>query len=209
MSNWPPYIAIRPLQWTGPRSQPRYAPFRAKWSDTLLLLARELDAIAAPGKRSTQVLQVDIDERDFRLDGYPRANARQNSAAIIISLESKYGPLSYPCDAFTHWEDNVRAVALALEALRKVDRYGVTKRGEQYTGWKELGSGAIAVGSQMSESEARALLMRYVPELTSVPDSDEKLVRNARAYAHPDRRGGDRSAWDQVDEAARALGVAP
>lgn len=42
------------------------------------------------------------------------------------------GHLSYPCDTFTTLQDNLRVIALALEALRMVDRYGVTRRGEQY-----------------------------------------------------------------------------
>jgi hypothetical protein len=33
------------------------------------------------------------------------------------------------------------------------------------------------------------------------------LLRAARAKAHPDRNGGDRSAWDAVEDAARALGL--
>ena len=33
---------------------------------------------------------------------------------------------------------NLRAIALALAALRAVERYGVTRRQEQYKGWAEL-----------------------------------------------------------------------
>jgi hypothetical protein len=33
------------------------------------------------------------------------------------------------------------------------------------------------------------------------------LFRAARARAHPDRNGGDRGAWDAVEDAARALGL--
>ena len=71
----------------------------------------------------------------------PRANASPKSPAVVIAFESKHGPLQYATDAFTHWQANVRAVALGLEALRRVERYGITKHGEQYTGWKQLGSG--------------------------------------------------------------------
>jgi hypothetical protein len=43
------------------------------------------------------------------------------------------------------------------------------------------------------------------------PD-DEVLRRwwkQARARSHPDRRGGDRTEWDEVEQAARTLGLAP
>lgn len=41
------------------------------------------------------------------------------------------------------------------------------------------------------------------------PEGDElhRLVRQARARAHPDRNGGDRAAWDRVEQAVRTLGL--
>lgn len=33
----------------------------------------------------------------------------------------------------------------------------------------------------------------------------QQLIKVARARSHPDRHGGDRSRWDQVESAARAL----
>ncbi|WP_200914511.1 MULTISPECIES: hypothetical protein [unclassified Aeromicrobium] len=47
-------------------------------------------------------------------------------------------------------------------------------------------------------------------DATVRPD-DEVLRRwwkQARARSHPDRRGGDRSEWDEVEQAARTLGLA-
>ena len=38
-------------------------------------------------------------------------------------------------------------------------------------------------------------------------DDVERLWKRARAAAHPDRRAGDRSQWDRVEESARALGL--
>lgn len=35
----------------------------------------------------------------------------------------------------------------------------------------------------------------------------EKLLRAARAKAHPDRTGGDRAQWDKVEQAKRTLGL--
>lgn len=37
------------------------------------------------------------------------------------------------------------------------------------------------------------------------PLPDHLLVRRARIKTHPDHRGGDRTAWDQVEEAAVLL----
>ena len=46
--------------------------------------------------------------------------------------------MSYPCDKYSNWQANLRAIALSLEALRAEDRYGVTRRAEQYKGWAKL-----------------------------------------------------------------------
>jgi hypothetical protein len=49
--------------------------------------------------------------------------------------------LVYATDVCANWEHNVRSIALGLEALRAVDRYGITRRGEQYAGFMQLTSG--------------------------------------------------------------------
>src|SRR5690606_24676973 len=72
--------------------------------------------------------------------------AKAAHPGVILSFDSKVGHLSYPCDTFTSWQDNLRAVALALEALRKLDRYGVTKRGEQYRGFLAIEATAAPAG---------------------------------------------------------------
>jgi hypothetical protein len=100
----------------------------------MALLARELRQLGA----KNIVVQAAVTDADIRLDGKLRANAYPEHPGVILTFDSKFGPLSYPCDRFTTYQDNLRAIALALEALRKVDRYGVTKRGEQYTGWKAI-----------------------------------------------------------------------
>ncbi len=123
----------------------RSSPFRATWSSTMTLLDTELQAIQG----RDVVIQRAFKEADLRLDGEPRPGAKPEHPGVILSFDSKYGPLQYATDAFYAWDDNVRAIALALEALRKVDRYGVSKRGEQYRGWKALPSG------ELSKAEAR------------------------------------------------------
>lgn len=134
-------VTFRPL--SQPLKEPTYtgwksSPFSASWSDTVILLLREIDHL----EPREVIIEIDVREQDLRLDGMPRANAVQQSPGIVLTLVgTPHGDLRYPCSTFRHWQDNVRAVALALEALRKVDRYGVTQRGEQYTGWKALPAG--------------------------------------------------------------------
>ncbi len=144
-----------------------YTPFRASWTDTLDLLGRELDHL----KATEVVLELDIIEGNLRLDGMLRADAKIASPAVRIAFASKVRPLVYGTDRYTghyhkgpaDWQENVRAIALGLEALRKVDRYGITKSGEQYAGWKQLPAGSGNGASHMTHDEALAVVLDLTP----------------------------------------------
>jgi hypothetical protein len=131
----------------------RRSPFSANWGVTVRELAREL---RLHGARLT-VLEVDLRERDFRVDGMPRADRSARSPGVRLSFKATGVPgqpnLLYEAVEFSHWQDNVRALALGLDALRKVDRYGISKRGQQYTGWKALEAGGpdVARGRELIE----------------------------------------------------------
>ena len=137
-------VTFRPIDiWPGVEThRRRRAPFTAHFGSTMQLLGRELRVLN--GK--LVVVQLAMHEGDFRNDGLPRANARAYHPGVVLAFESKWGPLKYATDEFSDWLDNLRAIALSMEALRKVDRYGVSKRGEQYTGWKQLPSGSDDTG---------------------------------------------------------------
>lgn len=55
-------------------------------------------------------------------------------AAIQAAQERKR--LVYATDTCGFWQHNVRSIGLGLEALRAVDRYGISKRGQQYAGFR-------------------------------------------------------------------------
>lgn len=196
-------ITYRPIatDWQGERSTwqtRRRTPFFSTWEKTQRLLDRELAALGA----EDVVFQLDMPERDIRQDGYPRANARPASPAVIVSFKSRHGWLRYQCDAFEGgaegWQDNVRAIALGLEALRQVERYGITKRGEQYTGWKALPE------STLSQREAEA----FIRDTSRVHASVDLTTayRLATKELHPDK-GGSREGWDKLQRAKVVLGI--
>lgn len=174
--------------------------------ETRDLLARELKMVDA----TDVILEIDVLPGSIRLDGELYANAKVNSPAVRLHFESKHGHLSYQTDAFTTWRDNVRAIALALEALRKVDRYGIGRGNEQYRGYLALesGSGAVALGG-MTRDEAFAIIGSFgtVPVMDQTDDDLRRAHRVARAKSHPDRQDGDRAMWDLVEQAARVLGL--
>lgn len=176
IDNWPHERIINP----------RSSAFRSRYSQTLELLDKELLML---GVREA-VIQIDLPESKIRADGLPRSGARPDYQGVLLSFKSKYGPLRYATDVFDFWQDNLRAIALGLEALRKVDRYGITKRGEQYKGWKQL---PAAISAVSDVQEAAIFLARYSSLAAEDILEDGEVYRNAWRKAalklHPDRGG--------------------
>lgn len=203
MNYWPPRMKVDPIgQWPGTLTTRRQSsPFSASLASTLEVLDREIRALGGTDVR----LQIAIAPEAFRLDGYPRSTAKPEHPGVILTLQSKHGALSYPCDTYTTWQDNLRAIALALEALRKVDRYGVTKRGEQYRGFLALEAtparpfhdAATAIAWLIDLTDAR-------DTVETGPDWMQRLVRRAQRITHPDL-GGDPATFQLVTDAIELI----
>lgn len=201
-------VTFRPLvSWPEPTKDRRRAQFKASWSDTLDLLDRELHALGA--KRC--VIEAGFTERDIRADGWPRGNARApEHPGVRLAFDSVRGPLIYATDVYGQsawgsdlapWQNNLRAIALGLEALRAVDRYGITRKGEQYTGFRALpagqtgSAGAAPPPAMTKEDAARRLLdaARWEPGMLTIvltdPDVRGTLWKAAARAAHPDTGG--------------------
>lgn len=194
------------------------SPFKASYNDTLRLLDDELRHLDG----RNVVLQLAIEEAGFRLDGAVRAGVRPAHPGVILAFDSKYGALKYATDVYEvrwgsaeGWHANLRAIALSLEDLRAVDRRGVTRRGEQYTGWKALPAGmAMGAGAALPDfdslEEAAAFLVKH-GELDAEPDDllgEPGLValayRRAARTLHPDA-GGDQELFARLGEARRMV----
>ncbi len=199
-------VTFRPIvKWPGKSTKVRTASrFRVTYGATLDLLDRELYYLL--GKHI--VVELALGERDIRNDGLPRAGAHPSHPGVILSFESKHGPLRYPCDTYTRWEDNLRAIALALQALRAVDRYGVTRIGEQYTGWKQL-PGPLLTPPAMTVEEAAEFLTDgaggWSVQVTTDYACYRETYRQLAARLHPDSPNGDAAAFKRLQEARAVL----
>lgn len=181
-------VTFRPIDsWPGELTRSRRrSQFSASLPTTIGLVARELGHLRA----RQIVLQIAVREDELRLDGIPYANAVAAHPGVILAFESKHGPLKYAVDTFTTWQDNLRAVGLALEALRKVDRYGVTRRGEQYTGWR-------AIPQRTGDFQSREQAQLFIDEHGG--------YRAAARKFHPDNQDtGDEEMFKRL-QAAREL----
>lgn len=197
---------MRPLGlWGRPVTDPRTSSsrFRAGWFDTVDLLTYEVDLIGG----GLIAVQVDAETADIRRDGMLRSRARVGFPGVKVSFGSLHGPLTYATDAYDTWQANVRAVALALGALRAVDRYGVTGSGEQYRGWSAIT--AQPAEKTLTVDEAARLLAEWAipvcrPQDMRTEDQANRAFRAAAQVHHPDK-GGSADAFRLISTARMVL----
>jgi hypothetical protein len=207
--------------WPGKSTEERKpARFRTAWSRTCRELDFELDKLDV----RKLIIEIALPAEKIRRDGMPYADARPDHPGVILSFDAPgVGPLRYPCDTFSDWQDNIRAIAKTLEAQRMIDRYGVTTRKEQYTGFAQLppptrtDSEANGFGSHrdaaefvakhgIAEFEAYQTEWRNhaVDRIIGDADYRREAYRDAAAKLHPDRSGDD-AAFKKLQAAKRML----
>lgn len=203
-------------EWPGKKNGYRSrAPFKAHATKLWDLLDRELAKINA----KDVVLSGYFRAKDFKRDGTVYADARPTEPGVILEYTRVSGGyvdgkwretkdrFRFACDKFPVWLDNVDAIARSLEALRMIDRYGVTS-GQQYEGFK-------ALPEKASETLTTARAIEVIAEAAGRPpgvlrDDPEQLrqaIRVARSRAHPDAGGShERFVLVQAAEAALVQG---
>jgi hypothetical protein len=201
----------RMTQWPrGITKTRRSGTFRATYPETLQMLDSELDKLRARNR----VIQVAIEERDIRKDGWPRADARvPPHPGVVLSFDSPHGPLLFACDTYLEWKENLRAIALTLEALRAVERYGATKHGEQYKGFTPIEAAKPATDGFKTAQQA-ASWMAVAAGFDNLPKSIEGILQHAdirsRVYReaarklHPDA-GGSEDDFKRLQQARELI----
>lgn len=187
---------FRPLAQPPYRSRKR-STFRCGWNDTLDKLETELVKLGA----KDIIIQAGFQLSEIRNDGWPRGGRRPSHPAVVLSFRDRKGtPLSFPCDTYDDHEDNIRAIALSLEALRAVNRYGVTKGHEQYQGFAQL----PPAPERMSRQDALTFFHLHAGKV-----DDLKLAyRTAAAKLHPDNRDtGNEHLFRMLGQAREVLSV--
>jgi len=190
--------------WPGEKTRSRKrSPFNIKYQRILDDLEREMRHLGA----RDIVIQAFVRSDDIRNDGWPRSSARFFEPGIILSFTGRNREaLSFPCDTYLHWDSNLRAISLTLTALRAIDRYGVTKRAEQYQGWKRL---SAPTHEQKHDAiwalgHLAALADTTADAIRGDASAIDLAYRAAARKTHPDH-GGNTDAFQLLQEAVRLL----
>ena len=213
-------IKIKPIsKWIGTETKsPARSQFRQTYSSTKKILEFELEKLGA--LESSLQIEMFIRAEDLRRDGELRANAKPDKPGVVLSFskvksrafdeqsktwKNELQTLSYPCDSFDDWQDNLRAVALSLEALRKVARYGVFK-------YEDMVSRLALPSADGKISDIDSALHfisihsgRTIEQLRDKPFLKAGYLEAAMKL-HPDK-GGDVLLFQKLQEAKRILGL--
>lgn len=207
-----------PLAWpagwprtsAGARQDSKYRFKRTRYSSTQSpywtfaeardALSAELDRLGASGI----VLSTNYEPR---LDGLPRAGGRiPDDTGIAIYFTLKGRPMVMACDMHVRAEENMRSLALAIEAMRQIERHGGGVMMERaFTGFEALPAPTKAKRHWM---DVLAILPADRSAVTkSVVEAHYRLLAKDR---HPDATTGSHDAMAELnharDEALKEIG---
>lgn len=201
-----------PLQWPGnwPRTLPQKrqpATFRqTKNAPAALVQSNE------PARRKAQIIlsvAAAVERLDYQLheigavhivlstnveptlSGRPRGNAADPEdvgAAVYFKLNGADRVLA--CDKWTRIADNIAALAAHIDALRRIERYGIGDMNQAFRGYTAL-----------QPATCEWWLVLGVPRDSSLEKIDAAFTKLAKEH-HPDR-GGDANQMSRLTEARR------
>lgn len=179
-----------PLQWPSgvPRERnPSPSPFTATIKSADEDIRREVRLMGG-------TLPVVSSNLELRRDGLPYAGQRQpDDAAVAVYFMRRGRQMVFACDKWRKVEDNMRAIAKTIEALRGIERWGSSDLMERaFTGFE-----ALPAPEQWWQ-------VLGVPQKATADEIRNAYRAKARS-AHPDQ-GGSTAAMARLN-AARDTGV--
>lgn len=161
-----------------PDPQWKNASFKTPYNKTLDKLEYEIGHLRGHDIR----IDAGYSREQIRNDGWPRGGTRPAHPGVVLYFESPDGPLCFPCATYNTMEANLHAIALTLENLRAIDRYGVTLGHEQYRGFL-----ALAPAPESMTVEGAAMFIQLHSSFTHGP-----IVESASSYRHAYKQAASR-----------------
>lgn len=149
-------------------------------------------------------VNVDVETAAPHTAKYPHRPYKDrdpDDPGVVVYFDRDGQRFAVPCDRWNNLRDNARAIAKYLDAKRAIERYGVaTVETEMSTQALPSGDDEIVVASGERKEPHEVFQIQ--------PDAPEDVVKAAararQAETHPDN-GGDRHAFQQVNQAKEAM----
>lgn len=195
-------IEAYPLYW--PEGRPRRpnwnreeARFNASFARARDEVVRQVQLLVGRYTKSDLIVSTNI---ALRRDGLPLAGQRQpDDPGVAIYFTYRKKQVCFACDRWKKVEDNMHAIALTIDALRGINRWGTGDMVE-----------AAFRGFEALPSPGNSTSWRDVFGADTTAANLDGRYRFARSAAHPDR-GGSAEKFDAVqkayEQACRELGL--
>jgi hypothetical protein len=133
----------------------------------------------------------------LRNDGLPRSGQAQPSdRGLAAYFTYKKQPMCFACDRWDRIQDNIYAIAMTIEALRGIERWGSGSMVEQaFTGF-------AALPPPRGESADPWEVLGIRPGATE--EEVDAAYRQKARKAHPDAPGGSEEAMQALNAARDA-----
>lgn len=153
--------------------------------DAIKRLSGELGRLGAVN----EILSTNV---ETRLDGLPRSNQSEPSdpgAAVYFKLKGK--DIALACDKWSRVADNIAALAQHIDALRRIDRYGVGRLEQAFAGYAAL----------PSRGSTWRTTLGFAPDQSVSRAQIDAAFRERSRTAHPDVQGGSHDAMASLSAA--------
>lgn len=132
----------------------------------------------------------------YRQDGLPysRQNVSDTGVAVYFTMHGKQQCI--PCDRWISLEENLRAIAKTIEALRGIERWGAREMVDAaFSGFKELpASSGTAVNPVKPWNEVLGVL-------SDASHEEIKRAYHQLAHFHHPDKGGSAAAFQKIRDA--------
>lgn len=159
-------------------------------ADALQRIQQQIDLLGA----TYTVLSSNV---ELRLDGKPRSGAKppdDPGVALYFQLRGKSTVM--PCDRYNRAADNIAAIAAHIDAVRRIERYGVGTIEQMFSGFQ-----AIRGPGPKSWREVLGIKPSTVVTIESIA----QRVRELAKLHHPDVAGGGHSRMAEINAAIAEL----
>lgn len=163
----------------------RHAPYKASFFQALEDARRELQLFKAFGV----VVSTDV---PLRRDGLPYADGDPRDPGVAVYFTRNKQQYVFACDLYDHVRFNMRALGLAIEGMRAVERAGITQVIDRaMAGFAQLPSGAGA-GGPVDRPWREVLNLEGLagPDF-AVRAAIEASFKSLARTRHPDAGGSD------------------
>lgn len=136
----------------------------------------------------------------YRVDGLPYTRQNVHDTGVAVYFKSEAGEEQcIPCDSWITLEENMRAIAKTIEAMRGIERWGgKSLMNAAFSGFKALPSSIIT--PPPADRPHRDWWVVLGVDRNATPQEVKQAYRRAQSTSHPDA-GGSALDFQEVNAA--------